>query len=71
MSRARVGRAEQVEEKLSRMWREASPIAREEIAALPMPLLVMQGDKDCVEIAHAGLGGRRLPRIGPVRRLIS
>ena len=42
-----------VEEKLNRMWREAPPVAREEIAALPMPLLVMQGDDDCVEIAHA------------------
>jgi pimeloyl-ACP methyl ester carboxylesterase len=42
-----------VEEKLNRMWREAAPVAREEIAALPMPLLVMQGDDDCVEIAHA------------------
>lgn len=42
-----------VEEKLNRMWREALPVAMEEIAALPMPLLVMQGDDDCVEIAHA------------------
>jgi pimeloyl-ACP methyl ester carboxylesterase len=42
-----------VEEKLNRMWREASPVTMAEIAALPMPLLVMQGDDDCVEIAHA------------------
>lgn len=42
-----------VEEKLNSMWREATPVARAEIAALPMPLLVMQGDDDCVEIAHA------------------
>ncbi|MEY9891259.1 pimeloyl-ACP methyl ester carboxylesterase [Catenulispora sp. MAP5-51] len=42
-----------VEEKLNRMWREAAPVAMEQIAALPMPLLVMQGDDDCVEIAHA------------------
>ncbi|MEY9927688.1 pimeloyl-ACP methyl ester carboxylesterase [Catenulispora sp. GP43] len=42
-----------VEEKLNRMWREAVPVAMEQIAALPMPLLVMQGDDDCVEIAHA------------------
>jgi len=42
-----------VEEKLNRMWREATPVTREQIAALPMPLLVLQGDDDCVEIAHA------------------
>ncbi|MEZ0113959.1 pimeloyl-ACP methyl ester carboxylesterase [Catenulispora sp. EB89] len=42
-----------VEEKLNRMWREATPVTRAQIAALPMPLLVLQGDDDCVEIAHA------------------
>ena len=47
-----------VEEKLNRMWREAIPVTRDQIAALPMPLLVMQGDDDCVEIAHsAALAG--------------
>ncbi|WP_194897158.1 alpha/beta fold hydrolase [Catenulispora pinisilvae] len=42
-----------VEEKLNRMWREATPVTTDQIAALPMPLLVLQGDDDCVEIAHA------------------
>ncbi|MBS2534542.1 alpha/beta hydrolase [Catenulispora sp. NF23] len=42
-----------VEEKLNRMWREATPVTADQIAALPMPLLLLQGDDDCVEIAHA------------------
>ncbi|WP_194916487.1 alpha/beta fold hydrolase [Catenulispora rubra] len=42
-----------VEEKLNRMWREATPVTKDQIAALPMPLLVLQGDDDCIEIAHA------------------
>ena len=42
-----------VEEKLNRMWCEATPVTGDQIAALPMPLLVLQGDDDCVEIAHA------------------
>ncbi|MEY9856808.1 pimeloyl-ACP methyl ester carboxylesterase [Catenulispora sp. GAS73] len=42
-----------VEEKLNRMWREATPVTRDQIAALPMPLLVLQGDDDCIELAHA------------------
>ena len=47
-----------VEEKLNRMWREATPVALADIATLPMPMMVMQGDDDCVEIAHsAALAG--------------
>jgi pimeloyl-ACP methyl ester carboxylesterase len=47
-----------VEDKLNRMWREATPVAPADIATLPMPLLVMQGDDDCMEIAHsAALAG--------------
>jgi pimeloyl-ACP methyl ester carboxylesterase len=42
-----------VEDKLNRMWREAEPVGMEALATLPMPLLVMQGDDDGVEIAHA------------------
>ncbi|ACU71316.1 alpha/beta hydrolase fold protein [Catenulispora acidiphila DSM 44928] len=47
-----------VEEKLHQMWREGTSVGMDEIAALPMPLLVMQGDDDSVEIAHsAALAG--------------
>jgi pimeloyl-ACP methyl ester carboxylesterase len=42
-----------VEEKLNRMWREAAPVGLDAVATLPMPLMVMQGDDDCVEIAHS------------------
>jgi pimeloyl-ACP methyl ester carboxylesterase len=42
-----------VEAKLNRMWREAAPVPMDAVATLPMPLLVMQGDDDCVEIAHS------------------
>lgn len=42
-----------VEEKLNRMWREASPVPMRAIAELPVPLLIMQGDDDAVEIAHS------------------
>jgi pimeloyl-ACP methyl ester carboxylesterase len=42
-----------VEEKLNRMWREATPVGLAAIATLLMPLLVMQGDDDGVEIAHS------------------
>lgn len=42
-----------VEEKLNRMWREAAPVTLDDVATLTMPLLVMQGDDDGVEIAHS------------------
>jgi pimeloyl-ACP methyl ester carboxylesterase len=39
-------------------WRQAAPVGMDAIAKLPMPLLVMQGDEDSVEITHsAALAG--------------
>ena len=47
-----------VEEKLNSMWLEAEPVGMDTVAALAMPLLVLQGDDDGVEIAHsAALAG--------------
>ncbi|MFJ9775879.1 alpha/beta fold hydrolase [Kitasatospora sp. NPDC101157] len=48
-------------DKLTRMWRQGPQLTLEDLPKITVPVLVMQGDRDGVEVEHSAAMARALP----------